>query len=147
MFEYFNFLTKLLIKYDTFQLNYLENQDNINNNSPLIKFENSNLSKDQILKFYYAYDKIIKNSQQFINLQLNSQLFLITKEPQNWLVEMSNFSFLKKQIKSIAPKLNNVKQLTEFKNLRPTIYFSVSLKEQLKYVFGKNKLTSKPDRH
>jgi hypothetical protein len=28
----------------------------------------------------------------------------------------------------------------KFKNLRPTIYFSISLKEQLKYIFGKNKL-------
>jgi hypothetical protein len=34
-----------------------------------------------------------------------------------------------------------------FQNLRPTIYFSISLKEQLKYIFGKNKLSYKPDRH
>ena len=46
-----------------------------------------------------------------------------------------------------GPTLNSIKQLKELKNLRPTIYFSVSLKEQLKYVFGKNKLNSKPDRH
>jgi DNA-directed RNA polymerase subunit beta len=146
LFEYFNFLTKLLIKYETFQLECLSN-NKTNNNSKLFEFKDLNLSKSQSLKLYYAYDEIIKNSQKFLNLQLNSKLFLITKEPQNWIVEMSHFSFLKKQIKSIAPKLNNVKQLTELKNLKPTIYFSVSLKEQLKYVFGKNKLISKPERH
>jgi DNA-directed RNA polymerase subunit beta len=147
LFKYFNFLTKLLLKYEVFQLDYLKNKKINNNDLTLLESENFNLSKTQGLKFYYAYDKIIKNSQKFLNFQLNSQLFLITKEPQNWIVEMSNFSFLKQQIKSIAPKLNNVKQLTELKNLRPTIYFSISLKEQLKYVFGKNKLISKPERH
>ena len=147
LFKYFNFLTKLLLKYEVFQLDYLKNKKINSNDSTLLEFENFNLSKTQSLKFYYAYDKIIKNSQKFLNFQLNSKLFSITKEPQNWIVEMSNFSFLKQQIKSIAPKLNNVRQLTELKNLRPTIYFSISLKEQLKYVFGKNKLISKPERH
>jgi DNA-directed RNA polymerase beta subunit len=32
-------------------------------------------------------------------------------------------------------------KLIKFQNLRPTIYFSISLKEQLKYIFGKNKLS------
>src|SRR6185436_14037576 len=75
------------------------------------------------------------------------QLFLITKEPQSWLTEMSHFSFLKQNVKKTVPQLNNIKDLIELKNLRPTIYFSISLKEQLKYIFGKNKLSSKPDRH
>jgi DNA-directed RNA polymerase subunit beta len=149
LFKYFNFLTKLLLKYETFQLKYRKEELNIQNDFKLIPFtdSNTNLSKEQIFKFYYAYDNLIKNSQHIANLQLNSQLFLITKEPQNWIIEMSNFSFLKQQIKSIIPGLNNLKQLMELKNLRPTIYFSVSLKEQLKYIFGKNKLAYKSDRH
>jgi DNA-directed RNA polymerase subunit beta len=149
LFKYFHFLTKLLIKYEIFKNNYSKNKKNINNDSILLPLKDSEfpLSNDTILKFYYVYDQLIENSQQIINLQLNSQLFLLTKEPHNWIMEMSNFSFLKKQIKSIAPRLNNIKQLTGLKNLRPTIYFSISLKEQLKYVFGKNKLSYKPDRH
>ena len=35
----------------------------------------------------------------------------------------------------------------KLKTLRPTIYFSTSLKEQLKYIYGKTKLQYKPDRH
>ena len=61
--------------------------------------------------------------------------------------ETNNFLFLKKQISETIPKLKNVKQLIELQTLRPTIYFSTSLKEQLRYVFGTNKLEYKPDRH
>jgi DNA-directed RNA polymerase subunit beta len=157
--KYFNFLMKLLIKYEIFQFNSLKKKQETTTDPRIKPHELTEisqlplgdqdflLSEDQRLKFYYAYDKIITNSQQIANLQLNSQLFLITKEPQNWLIEMSNFSFLKQRIKSIIPTLHNVKQLTELQNLRPTIYFSVSLKEQLKYVFGKDKLVYKADRH
>nr|YP_010533638.1 RNA polymerase beta subunit [Gomphonema parvulum]UXX44789.1 RNA polymerase beta subunit [Gomphonema parvulum] len=149
LFKYFNFLTKLLLKYEIFQNKFLKNTKSINTHSLLISSENSDFlfSNNAKFKFYYAYEKIITNSQQTTNLKLNSQLFLLTKKPQNWLMEMSNFSFLKQQIRSVVPKLNDIKQLVDLKTLRPTIYFSVSLKEQLKYVFGKNKLSYKPDRH
>ena len=157
--HYFNFLTKLLIKYETFQLDSLKSKEIINNRlvpkddllsqiDQIPVGENDTLlSKNRSLKLYYAYDKLIKNSQNIANLNLNSHIFLITKEPQNWLIEMSNFSFLKQQVNTIIPTLSNLKQLTELRSLRPTIYFSISLKEQLKYVFGKNKLEYKPDRH
>ena len=149
LFKYFNFLTKLLIKYEIFHTNSLKKGQAFNSDLILTSFINSSvpLSNESILKLYYAYDKLIKNSQQSINLHLNSELFLIVRKPHNWISEMSNLAFLKKEIKSIVPRLNNIKQLTEFKNLRPTIYFSTSLKEQLKYIFGKNKLLYKPDRH
>jgi hypothetical protein len=52
--------------------------------------------------------KLIINSQKLAHIQLNSQLLLITKEPQSWLVEMSNFSFLKQQIKTYS-KIKNLK--------------------------------------
>jgi DNA-directed RNA polymerase subunit beta len=149
LFRYFNFLTKLLIKYETFKINFLnDKKKNLSKFSlPFIENDNLKLSEDQLLKFYYAYDKITAISQQIVNLKLNSQIFLITKESYSWINEMSNFRFLRQQIKSVIPRLNTLTQLNEFKNLRPTIYFSVSLKEQLKYVFGKNKLISKSDRH
>jgi hypothetical protein len=54
---------------------------------------NSELSQDKILKLYSIYDKVIINSQKLAQIQLNSQLILITKQPQYWLVEMQNFAF------------------------------------------------------
>jgi DNA-directed RNA polymerase subunit beta len=158
LLKYFNFLLKLLIKYEIVQSNWLQNKlkspDIYNhwlrhfiniNLTDLLSL--NNLSKEQSLNLFFIYDKFIINSQTFAHIQFNSQLFLITKEPQNWLIEMSNFSFLKLKVKKTIPKLNNIKDLIKLKNLRPTIYFSISLKEQLKYIFGKNKLSYKPDRH
>ena len=160
--EYFNFLSQLLIKYEIFQLNYLQGKlesseieknwfDKLTDNTKIVSLLKnstlSKLSKVQLSELYDKYSTVINNSQNVAHLQLNSQLFLITKQPQDWLVEMNNFSFLKEYIKKIIPKLNSVKQLIDLQNLRPTIYFSISLKEQLKYVFGKNKLLYKPDRH
>jgi DNA-directed RNA polymerase subunit beta len=157
--KYFNFLVKLLIKYEIFQASWIldKSQLTLNQRSWFEKFtkankisflsNNSELSQDKILKLYSIYDKVIINSQKLAQIQLNSQLILITKQPQYWLVEMQNFSFLKQNIKEIVPKLNNFNALTNFQNLRPIIYFSISLKEQLKYIFGKNKLLYKPERH
>ena len=160
--KYFNFLSKLLIQYEILQLNYLENnlKTNKNKGSSLGKLNDnpkiqnllknstlSKLSKSQLLKLYSKYTKIINNSQNIAHVQLNLQLLLIIKQPQDWLIEMGNFSFLKQYVKKTIPKINSVKHLIDLQNLRPAIYFSTSLKEQLKYVFRKNKLSYKPDRH
>ncbi len=156
LLKYFNFLLKLLIKYEIFQRNWAQKklQSNkkwlsefININKLLFSINNLILSTDQILKLYALYDKAIINSQKLVHIQLNSQLFLITKYSQDWLIEMHNFSFLKQNLKQLIPKINNVNKLIDFQILRPTIYFSISLKEQLKYIFGKNKLLYKSERH
>jgi DNA-directed RNA polymerase subunit beta len=152
----FNFLLKLVIKYEIFQTYYLQNkfQSNFRKknffnelNKTSFSLTQTSLSEEQTFQIYYKYEKLITNFQNLIHLQLNSKLLLITSQSQDWLVQMSNFLFLKRQIKDITPKLNSLTQLLEFQTLRPTIYFSTSLKEQLKYVFGKNKLLYKPDRH
>jgi DNA-directed RNA polymerase subunit beta len=151
LIKYFNFLLKLLLKYEIIQSKKLEEKFNINPsyNQLFETFlsEKKFLSQNQILKLYFTYDKIILNSQIKAHIQLNSQVLLITKEPQSWLCEMSNFKFLKQKIYETLPKLENIKYLTNLKNIRPTIYFSISLKEQLKYIFGKTKLAYKSDRH
>jgi hypothetical protein len=146
--NYFNFLLKLLIKYEVFYSTYSQEQFQFNNNNKIqFLINNASLSKNQILNLIFTYDKLIRKSQNILHLRLNSQLLLITKEPTEWLMGMSHFSFLKQEVKKVIPNLNDITQLINLQNLRPTIYFSISLKEQLKYVFGKNKLLYKPDRH
>lgn len=159
LIKYFNFLLKLVIKYEIFQSNYIQTklQSSLSQKNDSLQFNEVKkipflfkevaLSEEQTFKIYSTYEKLISNFQNIIHLQLNSQLLLITNQSQDWLVQMGDFLFLKKQIKDIIPKLNNVKQLLELQTLRPTIYFSTSLKEQLKYVFGKNRLLYKPDHH
>lgn len=162
LINYFNFLLKLLIKYELFQLTWIQNKLGTNilkesnqkwfnefskTNKLLFSLNELSLSEEQSIKLYKIYDKAIIESQKLIHIELNSQLWLITKKSQDWLMTMKNFSFLKKNLTQLVSKINYVNKLIEFQNLRPTIYFSSSLKEQLKYIFGKNKLISKPDRH
>ena len=153
--NYFNFLLKVLLKYEILQLNWLQEKKTQTNlyTKWLDEFMSQNkisfldLSKEQILNLYILYDKIILNSQSFAHLYWNSNLLFIHQDPQNWLIEMINFSFLKQKIQAPIPKLKQIKELIELKNLRPTIYFSISLKDQFKYIFGKTKLDSRADRH
>ena len=157
--KYFNFLLKTVVKYEILQIQYSEKNHKSNSeenrwfrklteiNNILVISNINNLSNEQTLKLFCTYDKLIKNSQNTAQLELNSQLFLITKQPHDWLMEMSNFSFLKQQIRKTVPNVTNLRKLLKFQILRPTIYFSISLKEQLKYVFAKNKLLHKPNRH
>ena len=159
LIKYFNFLSKLLIKYELFQLSLNKNNlDSLDFPKPWIKefnkknqinalLSNLNLVDSQAFKLSLIYEKLITDSQKIVQAQLNSKLLLITQQPQNWLIELKKFSFFKQQLKTVIPKLNPVVQLTKLQNLHPTIYFSISLKEQLKYVFGKNKLLYKSDRH
>ena len=159
LLKYFNFLVKLLIKYEIFQF-YLKNSDlplkmqnQINSMNFLqinqIEFllDKFDISKNQTLKLLLIYDKLIFSSQKFLQAQLNSKMFFILKESQDWLIEISNFSFFKKKVKKLTLKVNAINELPKFKKLRPTIFFSTSLKDQLKYIFGKNKLIYKADRH
>ena len=43
---------------------------------------------------------------------------------------------MKITFQSKPSKIQNINKLIEFSNLRPTIYFSLSLKEQLKYIYN-----------
>ena len=147
--KYFNFLLNLLVKYDIFHSNLLVGDIDkfikLTKTSLLIK--NFILSKNQFFRLSYNYDRLVISSQNYSQLQLNSQILLITNNSQEWLVNISSFGFLKEQFKKLIPKLNNVTYLINNRNFRPIIYFSASLKEQLKYIFGKNKLIYCSDRH
>jgi hypothetical protein len=82
----------------------LEEKFNINHN-PIINYlktflsEKKFLSQNQFLKLYFTYDENYFKFPKKAHIQLNSQLLLITKEPQRLVNEMSNFSFLKQKIK------------------------------------------------
>jgi DNA-directed RNA polymerase subunit beta len=60
---------------------------------------------------------------------------------------MSNLLFLQKNVKELFPKILDISKLIDSQNLRPTIYFSISFKDQLKYVFNENSLLYNPRRH
>nr|YP_009686245.1 RNA polymerase beta subunit [Halamphora calidilacuna]QDR24987.1 RNA polymerase beta subunit [Halamphora calidilacuna] len=138
---YFNLLIRTLIKYEVIKtnLNLILVSDNL--------LQDIKISKIQALKLFLAYDKLIFETQKNLQVTLNSSLLLLIQQPQNCLIEINKFSFLKQHIKKITPQFYYIHELTKLIKLRPTIYFSTSLKEQLKYIFGKNKLSFKSDRH
>jgi DNA-directed RNA polymerase subunit beta len=157
LIKYFNFLLKLLVKYEIVYVNLINQSSSPSqiesNNSHYFSadtleiIKNINLSKSQSEKLLLTYDQLILQSQKLLNSELNSKLLFITQWPQDWLIEMNQFQFLTREIKSSFPKLIDLQELTKLKNLQPSINFSTSLKENLKYIFGKNKLIYKPDRH
>jgi len=145
--NYFQFLLTLLIKYQHCNSNILHNLDGTNLNSDLIKINNSQLSKTQLLNLIQIYSKNLSNCQLTVQLQLNYKLVLTLQDTIHWLQEVDDFQFLRSNIKKTVKQVNSITQLIEFINLRPTIYFSNSLKDQLKYIFGKDKFTHKLERH
>jgi DNA-directed RNA polymerase subunit beta len=141
--RYYNFLSKLLIKYEILQYNLNKSRKQsriqfIQENKIDLLTKTLSLSEDQILKLCSKYDKAIIDSQKLAQIQLNSQLLFITKNSQDWLLEISNFSFLQRNLSQLVPKFSDVTKLIDSKNLRPTIYFSISLKDQLKHILGRS---------
>ena len=102
-------------------------QKNLENKIDLFT-KNLSLSEDKILKLFHKYDKTIIDLQKLAQIQLNSQLLVITKKLHDWLVEINNFSFLQRNFNHLWPKLSDIIKLIDSQNLRPTIYFSISLK-------------------
>jgi len=140
--HYFHFLLYSLTKYRLLKLRAsILSQWNLNN---------FNLSNSQLSELLQIYNKTIINSQTLAQLELNYQLILTTKNSIDWLEEIKNFKLFQKTIESKILKIKTITKLIEFSNLQPTLYFSVSLKEQFKYIFGKDKVNNflyKPERH
>lgn len=150
--KYYNFLAQLLIKYEILQLNLNRNKNLLstefiqkNKISSLTKI--LSLSENQILNLANRYDKTIVNLQKLTQIQLNTPLLFFTKKSQNWLIEMSNLLFLQKKLKDFFPKILDITKLIDSQKLRPTIYFSISFKDELKYVFNEDALVYNPLRH
>jgi DNA-directed RNA polymerase subunit beta len=142
--NYFQFISTLLIKYQVCHSSNILPSTNLSNQ---IIVDDFNLSKNQLSKLLQIYTKTIFNSQTSFQLRLNYNLVLATNDTTNWLRAMQNFQFLKINFNNTLTKVNEVSQLIDSPNLSPTIYFSNSLKDQFKYVFGKDKFNVKSDRH
>ncbi len=140
--KHYNYLTQLLIKYEILEKNLIKK--NYKSQTKFIKENNIelfsqtlSLSENQILKLFNEYDKAIIDSQKLLQIQLNSQLLFITRKSQDWLREISNFSFLQNNFSHLILKISDILKLINSKNLRPAIYFSTSFKDQLKYSSAK----------
>jgi len=133
LLKYFQFLLKVLTKYKIIDKKSLQvsELDKISNFKQISK-----LSNNQVKTIIRIYTKTIINSQLNVQLNLNSQVVLVTEHLVNWFFDIQNFSFLKQNINKLLLKRTSLNKLTQFSTFRPTLYFSTSLKDQLKYLFG-----------
>merc|ERR1712176_518854 len=133
LLKYFQFLVKVLTKYKIIKKRLPQSSlpNELRNHGSTL-----DLSENQIKTIIELYTKTVVNSQLTVQLQLNSKLILVTEHLINWFLDVQNFSFLKQNIQKSLVKESNLNQFTKFTTFRPTLYFSTSLKDQLKYLFG-----------
>ena len=139
LIQYFNFLLHFLEVYKILTFTLIHQNLKIQT-----QFE---LPKYQILNLYYNYNKLALKSQKIINFNLNSEIVVIPKQLQKWFIETNSFTFLKQQLNYLTLNLIKINEIIRFPNLKLTIYFSTSLKDQLKYIFRKNFLLYRSKRH
>jgi DNA-directed RNA polymerase subunit beta len=132
--HYFQFLLQILIKYQILE----ENLVNLPTPNELLSFQKiSKLSDFEIQKLVEIYTKTIINSQLTAHFQFNSKIVLIAENFSNWQRAIKNFSFLKENIIQTLIRIKDLKEWIQFPTLRPTLYFSITLKEQLEYISEK----------
>ncbi len=141
LLSYFNFLLKLSLKYELF-----DSSKNYFKSTTDFKVSNS-IYQSKIKKIYFTYERLISNFQNLIQIQINYPFICIFYNSLNSLIKLKQFFFLKPHLKYTTSKFKTLNQVFQLKTLKPTIYFSVSLKDQLKYVYKKGKPKNKPDRH
>ena len=157
LLHYFKFLLDLITKYHLLKQTFWKKSQfkQINFQNKRLLRDTDNLSEIQFNKLLKIYSETIVTSQTFAQIQLNYPLILTTNNSPKWLAEIENFKLFQQTVKSRILKTNQITKLIEFSNLRPTIYFSISFKEQFKYIFGKEKsnkdkttnFSYKPERH
>ena len=134
LLNYFQFLLKILTKYKivTQRLEKSSESSTVGNTQAKL-----DLSEAQIKTIIRLYTQTITESQVTVQLRLNSGLVLVTEHLFNWFVGTPNLSFLKQALHKSLVKEEKLMQFAKFGAFRPTLYFSTSFKDQLKYLFSK----------
>ena len=131
LLNYFQFLVKILTKYKILQHGSSQQFSDpaISNLQNKLK-----LSAHQTRQLLNIYDRTLVNSQLIAQLRLHSNVVLIPENVPKWLSEIQNFRFLKKNIHKTLQTIEDANQLLESPALRPILYFSTTLKEQVQYL-------------
>ena len=161
LINYFNLLLKFSIQYQIIQKNLIltNKLDSLksfstDSKNPIILEKSSKEITDNLLdslkteKLLKIYCKVLFNIQIIGQIELNKNLLLITIKSITWLSELKNFHFLKQTSVKLNKQVQETLLLVNSADLDLNIYFSKSLKDQLKYVFKKKKrIQYRPDRH
>jgi DNA-directed RNA polymerase subunit beta len=161
LINYFNLLLKFSIQYQIIQKNLiltnkLDSLKSFSTDSKNLRIleKSSKQITDNLLdslkteKLLKIYCKVLSNIQIIGQIELDKNLLLITIKSITWLSELKNFHFLKQTSIKLNKQVQETLLLVNSIDLDLNIYFSKSLKDQLKYVFKKKKrIQYRPDRH
>ena len=144
--NYFNLLLRFLIQYETIKKSSQEkiNLSRIFKNTyrqtilqdyfkKILDDLVSNTNNQKVLKIY---TKVLVNLQIIAHIELNKDLLLIVNDSFNWLDQLHDFHFLKQTARQLNNQIKEAILLSNSIDLKPEIYFSNSLKDQLKYELG-----------
>ena len=135
LIHYWNSLLKSLVKYN------LLNQSLTNTAGNIVKqWFNKDYLVSTIPDFSSNDSKVILNYyEKIIQFSFNDKLLLILLDNKNQFKQISQFRFLNKRFVFSNKNINDAIQNIQQKNLRPTFYFSTTLKELCKYKNKKKK--------
>ena len=109
-------------------LNFKHNLLLEKNKSKKIKINHSKFTK----QLSYVYFQTLIYTQRLLRIKLNQEWILILYPTINLHYKLKNFSFLKNHIFESINSIKNYKKLINSKEIKPAIYFSKSLKNDLK---------------
>jgi DNA-directed RNA polymerase subunit beta len=146
--NYFNLLLKFLIQYSIVKLScgkriepdnffpfFEKLQDGAlleKNFKKILKNLNKNGKNKNLLTIY---SKVLINFQIIGQIQLNSELILTLRQSQTNLNQQDNFQFLKKTAHQLNNQIRQTLLSRNLNDIKPVIYFSKTLKDQLRYTF------------
>ena len=135
LISYWNSILKSLIKYNLLNQSLTNNIGNIEkqwfdeNHSVSILPDFSSKNNKVILDYY----------EKIIQFKFNHKLLLILLDNKKQFKQITQFRFLNKQLVSTNKHINTTIRNIKRKNLKPTFYFSTTLKELCKYKNKKKK--------
>ena len=95
-----------------------------------------NLSKNEKNReLVKTYSKTLINFQTIAQVELNISLILMLKKSENSLNPLDGLHLLKKTFRQLTDQFKQALVLNNLNNRRPQIYFSKTLKDQLRYTF------------
>ena len=136
-FVHWNFLLKCLIKYEILKekgssaLNLLQ--------TPWLKTINKQLQiTKKLSKPIIVTNEILLQYEKINQILFSYEVLLVPLFGRKSFKNLKNFTFLKSNLVNSEKKLKALTAELQYKKLKPTLYFSTSLKELCKYTRKKN---------
>ena len=136
-FGHWNFLLKCLIKYEILKENSDTSLDSLQNS--WLKTLNTHLLTTNIVsKSTIQNDEILAEYKKINQILFSYEVLLVPLFGTKSFKNLKNFTFLKVNLVNSQKTLKTLVTELQHKKLKPTLYFSTSLKELCKYTRKKN---------